>query len=104
NTLSHPAGDPMRKLLTLATALLLTATALAQPKPPATVSRIVFGSCADQNKPCPIWEKVADTKSDLCVLLGDNIYADIEKGKLKPSTPEKMAECYKVLAADAGFK
>ncbi len=91
----------MRFVLTL---LLLPAALLAQPKPPAAVSKVVFGSCADQNKPCPVWEKVADTKADVCVLLGDNIYADIEKGRLKPSTPEKMAECYKVLAADPGFK
>ena len=91
----------MRLLLSL---LLLPAALLAQPKPPAVVSKIVFGSCADQNKPCPIWEKVADGKADLCVLLGDNIYADIEKGKLKPSTPEKMAECYKELAAVPAFK
>jgi alkaline phosphatase D len=80
------------------------APVVAAPPKPAAVSRIVFGSCADQNKPCPIWEKVADAKPDLLVLLGDNIYADIENGKLKPSTPDKMADCYKVLAADAGFK
>jgi alkaline phosphatase D len=44
-----------------------------------------------------------DAQPDLVLLLGDNIYADIEKGKLKPSTPEKMAECYKELAAVPAF-
>lgn len=87
-----------------AVALGSVPAAVAQPKPPAAVSRIVFGSCADQNKPCPIWGKVADAKPDLLVLLGDNIYADIENGKLKPSDPAKMAACYAELAAVPAFK
>lgn len=89
--------------LTPLTLLLLTLPVVAQPKPPAVVSKVVFGSCADQNKPCPIWEKVVDSKPDLLVLLGDNIYADVEDGKLKPSTPEKMKACYAELAKVAAF-
>jgi alkaline phosphatase D len=94
-------------------ALLLTCCFFLVPSPaappaPTAVSKIAFGSCADQNKPCPIWDKMADAKADLLVLLGDNIYADLEtvegKTKLKPSTPAKMAECYKELAAAPGFK
>lgn len=91
----------MRHLLCL---LLIPAALSAQPKPPASVSRIVFGSCADQNKPCPIWDKVLDAKPDLLVLLGDNIYDDIENGKVKASTPEKMKACYVELAAVPAFK
>jgi alkaline phosphatase D len=89
---------------------LLLAPAPAAPPPPAQVSKIVFGSCADQNKPCPIWDTMADVKPDLAVLLGDNIYADLvpdgagPKMKLKPSDPERMAKCYKELAALPGFK
>ena len=94
----------MRRPLALAAVLALAAPLFADPKPPAAVSRVAFGSCADQNKPCPVWEKVADAKPDLLVLLGDNIYADIEDGKLKPSTPEKMAACYKELAAVPAFR
>lgn len=94
----------LRILVLAAVALGFVPAAVAQPKPPATVSRIVFGSCADQNKPCPIWEKVVDAKPDLLVLLGDNIYADIENGKLKPSDPAKMAACYAELAAVPAFK
>ncbi len=75
---------------------------------PKAVSKIVFGSCADQNKPCPIWQKMADHKADVCILLGDNIYADLEttdgRTKLKPSTPEKMAQCYKELANVPAFQ
>ena len=89
--------------------LCLTPWAVAADAPvPKAVSKIVFGSCADQNKPCPIWQKMADHKADLCILLGDNIYADLEttdgKTKLKPSTPEKMAQCYKELANVPAFQ
>jgi alkaline phosphatase D len=100
----------MPRLLALlaACSLFLVPSLVAAPPAPTTVSKIAFGSCADQNKPCPIWDKMADAKADLLVLLGDNIYADlVEDGgrfKLKPSTPEKMAECYKELAALPAFK
>lgn len=90
---------------------VVLALGFAQPgpaAPPARVSKIVFGSCADQNKPCPIWDKLADVKPDLAVLLGDNIYADLvpdgPRMKLKPSDPERMAKCYRELAAVPGFK
>ena len=82
--------------------------AWADPAAPKSVSKIVFGSCADQNKPCLLWQKMADSKADVCVLLGDNIYADLEsvggRTKLKPSTPDRMAECYKELAAVPAFQ
>jgi alkaline phosphatase D len=94
----------MLRFVALAAVLAVGSPAFAQPKPPAQVSRIVFGSCADQNKPCPIWDKVNDAKPDLLVLLGDNIYADIVDSKLKPSTPERMAACYAELAAVPAFK
>ena len=42
------------------------------------VTRIAFGSCANQDKPQPIWDAVIDTKPDHFVFLGDNIYADTE--------------------------
>jgi alkaline phosphatase D len=69
------------------------------------ITRIAVGSCADQNKPCPIWGRIADQKPDLLVLLGDNIYADLEDGKLTPpAKPDKIAACYKELAAVPAFK
>lgn len=95
----------MHRFVALAvTALAFVSSAVAQPKPPAVVSRIVFGSCADQNKPCPVWDKVVAAKPDLLVLLGDNIYADVVDNKLKPSTPERMAACYAELAKVLAFK
>lgn len=48
--------------------------------PPAAhpLSRIAFGSCADQDKPLPIFNKIADAHPDLMLMLGDNIYSDIK--------------------------
>lgn len=58
------------------------------------VSRIAFGSCADQNKPCPIWGTIANYRPDRLLLLGDNIYSDLVDSQLKPATPERIASAY----------
>ncbi len=71
-------------LLVLALVFLGTARpASAQAPADATkpLSRIVFGSCADQDKPCPIWASIGKQKPDLMILLGDTIYADLNKSK-----------------------
>jgi alkaline phosphatase D len=67
------------------------------------ISRIAFGSCANQQKQCPIWTSVSEYQADLLLLLGDNVYADIVDGRLKPSTPERIAQAYQQLADDPGF-
>ena len=58
------------------------------------VTRIAFGSCADQNKPCPIWSTIAAQKPDVLLLLGDTIYADLDGSKLVDPEPEKIARSY----------
>ena len=68
------------------------------------LSKIAFGSCADQHKPCPIWDTIADAKPELMLLLGDTIYADLEDGKLKPATPERIVKGYEELAKVPGWK
>ncbi len=62
-----------------------------------TLTRIAFGSCADQKKEQPVWDAILETKPDLFVFLGDNIYADTRDMKV-------MRECYAQLAAKPGFK
>lgn len=42
------------------------------------LSRIAFGSCARQDRPQPIWDAVVETRPELFIFLGDNIYADTE--------------------------
>lgn len=54
---------------------------LAQAQPPLlnvrdTVTTVAFGSCANQNKPQPIWEAIAAANPDVFVFLGDNVYGD----------------------------
>jgi alkaline phosphatase D len=78
--------------------LLLLASPAVAADPNAPLSRIAVGSCADQNKPCPVWGTIADQKPDALILLGDNMYADLDDGKLKAASPEKIAACYKQLA------
>jgi len=75
----------------------------AMPTDDQVITRIAFGSCADQNRPCPIWQTIHDYQPDLLLLLGDNVYADILDGRLSPSTPERIQQAYDHLASDPGF-
>ena len=59
--------------------------------------RIAFGSCADQDKPQPIWDAVLASEPDLFVFLGDNIYGDTRD-------PAVLRAKYAQLAAQPGFK
>jgi len=67
------------------------------------VRRIAFGSCANQQNPCPVWGSIAAAAPDLLILLGDNVYADLVDGRLKPSTPERIAAAYAQLSAVSDF-
>ena len=42
----------------------------------APLSRLLFGSCAKQDKPIPIFDTILAQSPELFVFLGDNIYAD----------------------------
>ena len=55
--------------------VLLAFPAAAEDKP---LTRIAFASCADQEKPLPIFDAIAGLKPDLYLAMGDNIYADIK--------------------------
>jgi alkaline phosphatase D len=62
------------------------------------ISRIAFGSCADQTKDQPIWDAVLADKPDLFVFGGDNVYASgptFSVGALRAA--------YAQLAAKPGF-
>lgn len=61
------------------------------------ISRIAFGSCADQRKSQPIWNAVIAADPDLFVFLGDNVYADTED-------MDEMRTAYSMLAKHEGFK
>ena len=87
-------------LRVLAWSLLLVSIASplpAQLDPSKPLTKIAFGSCADQGKPLPIYDTIAAAKPDLLLLLGDNIYADLDKGR--KVTPAVIQEKYELLAA-----
>jgi len=81
------------KAALLSSALLLPAsTSFAQQR-----TRIAFGSCANQNKPQPIWAPILIDHPDLFIFLGDNIYADTDD-------PTGIQACYDRLAQVPGFQ
>ena len=70
-------------ILTILLALLLPAQPRAQ-TPPAPLTRIAFGSCADEEKPQPIWEAVMAYRPELFLFAGDNVYGDVRDGRNVP--------------------
>jgi alkaline phosphatase D len=61
------------------------------------VTRIALGSCADQDKPQPIWEAIVEKRPELFLFLGDNVYADTED-------MEEMRRIYSKLGAVPGYR
>jgi alkaline phosphatase D len=59
--------------------------------------RIAFGSCANQNKPQPIWDAVLASRPDLFIFLGDNVYGDTRDEAV-------LRGKYERLAAQPGFR
>ena len=62
-----------RSLSALAAGALLPSPGRAQPAP---LTRIAFGSCADQDKPQPIWDAILAYRPELFIFAGDNVYGD----------------------------
>jgi alkaline phosphatase D len=71
--------------------------------PTKPLTRIAFGSCADQDKPLPIFDTIVAAKPELMLMIGDNIYADLRLPKGKRATPEIIKEKYDTLAKVPGF-
>lgn len=95
-------------LLFIPMLVLLPPQSSAQ-QPNAPLTRIAFGSCADQDKPLPIFDTIAATKPELLLLLGDNIYVDIDHttGKLLPKaqiTADLIRQKYDAMAKVPGFQ
>ena len=58
----------------------------------ALVTKILFGSCADQNDPEPIWKAINKEVPDVFLFLGDNIYADTEDKQVFEQKYEKLSK------------
>jgi alkaline phosphatase D len=60
------------------------------------LSRIAFGSCANEHRPQPIWDAINKLEPQLFIFTGDNVYADT-------ADPEKLKASYDGLACITGF-
>ena len=76
-------------LLTIALAGALPSFAAGEEEP---LSRIMFGSCARENKPQPIWESIVNQKPELFLLIGDNIYGDSRDVEVLRAKYKKLFE------------
>jgi alkaline phosphatase D len=76
---------------------VLTVIARAAPPADQPVARIAFGSCARQEEPQPIWDKIVDLHPDLFLFIGDNIYGD-------SADMEMLKARYAKLGAMPGFQ
>ncbi len=102
----YGGGDKMVENPQWAVFLLLVSSFLALPQfgrtedsvsSDALVTRVALGSCADQDKPQPIWEAIVSQSPHLFLFLGDNVYADTEDMGV-------MRACYAKLGANPGFQ
>ncbi|MAV38125.1 MAG: phosphodiesterase [Planctomycetaceae bacterium] len=60
-------------------------------------SRIAFGSCCKQDQPAPIFDAIVDSRPDLFLMIGDNIYGDTED-------MDVLWAKYQLLAGQPGFQ
>jgi alkaline phosphatase D len=68
-----------RRGLAAAALLPLAMPVLAQG---AGLTRIAFGSCADQNQPQPIWRAVRAYQPEFFIFAGDNVYGGVRRHDL----------------------
>ncbi len=64
----------------------------------ASIHRIALIGCHRQNRPCPAFNSYVGVKPDLCLWMGDNVYADTL------DDPGFIQACYDKLAARPAFK
>jgi alkaline phosphatase D len=67
-------------VLLLVIALSWPGAAQAQ-GPASPLTRIAFGSCADEERPQPIWDAVLAYRPELFLFAGDNVYGDVRSGQ-----------------------
>ena len=72
----------VRGLVAILAVLTLAPAASRAQAPPLT--RIAFGSCADEEKPQPIWKAILAFQPELFLFTGDNVYGDVRDGKNVP--------------------
>ena len=79
-----------------ASVFVLLVVALRPAAAEEPLSRIAFGSCANEHRPQPVWKAINALKPQLFIFMGDNVYAD-------SADPAKLKASYDGLAAVPGF-
>jgi alkaline phosphatase D len=77
----------------------LGACAVAPQQPGGNTLRIGVASCADQDKPQPVWDAALQERCGFFVFAGDNVYASDQ-----PFAVEKLRKAYADLAAKDNFE
>lgn len=68
------------------------------------ITRIAFGSCADEELAQPIWKTIAGENPELFLFIGDNVYADINRDQWVNEPDLKALQfSYRTLDARADF-
>jgi alkaline phosphatase D len=75
---------------------LMPGLAKAQGRPP--LSRIAFGSCANQTMLQPIWDAILAYRPDLFIFCGDNVYGDFNS-----ADAANLKRAYQVAGEIAGY-
>ena len=75
----------------------LVAQTPRQPDPEKAISRIALGSCAHEGKKQPVLNRVVESRPDLFIYLGDNIYGDTRN-------MDKLRKKYQELSDKKEFK
>ncbi|MEI8145012.1 MAG: alkaline phosphatase D family protein [Alphaproteobacteria bacterium] len=75
----------------------------AQPREPATFTRIAFASCADQKDPQPLWDALFAYRPDLFLFIGDNVYGSAPRAALTAEMPV-LREAYRLADAQAPYQ
>jgi alkaline phosphatase D len=72
---------------------------------PSPLTRIAFGSCADEDKPQPIWDAVLAYQPQLFLFAGDNVYGDVRHGRNVPDAEliQSLQESYAQAARVPGM-
>jgi alkaline phosphatase D len=67
--------------------------------------RIAFGSCADEEKPQPIWDAVVAYQPQVLLFAGDNVYGDVRHGRDVPDAGliESLQKSYAQAAQVSGM-
>ncbi len=95
----------VRRWMSLLILVFLSVLAARAEEEPEALSRIAFGSCADEEKPQPIWDAVLAYRPDLFIFAGDNVYGDISQGRALPDAEllDGLRDSYAKAAAVPGF-